>query len=147
MIGPRRVSKAKRRPGLASVTTVVVGHQRSTVNEKALKADFAHVWRWESGRIAEAWLFGDSAAVAAALRSGQKRMAEEACESVAATRPADAVVAVTYAQVLASDEQRAEALAVLDKASAAVKSASELYFIASQYTAAPGSTANRPVKR
>jgi ketosteroid isomerase-like protein len=47
---------------------VVVGHETFSVNERSLTSDFAHVWRWEAGEIVEAWFFGDSAPIAAALR-------------------------------------------------------------------------------
>jgi ketosteroid isomerase-like protein len=47
---------------------VVYGHQTSTVNGHSISADFAHIWRWDAGEIAEAWFFGDSAQVAAALQ-------------------------------------------------------------------------------
>ena len=45
----------------------VFGHETSTVNGMSLSSDFAHVWRWEEGEIAEAWFFADSAAGVRAL--------------------------------------------------------------------------------
>jgi ketosteroid isomerase-like protein len=47
---------------------VVLGHQSATVNGTKINADFAHVWRWEAGAIAEAWFYGDAPQVAAALQ-------------------------------------------------------------------------------
>ncbi|MDB5328594.1 MAG: hypothetical protein JWM57_4163 [Phycisphaerales bacterium] len=75
-----------------------------------------------------------TATVAEALRSGQKRMALDAFETVAAARPTDPVIASAYAQVLAADEQRSAASTALEKAAAAAQTAPQIYFIASQYS-------------
>jgi ketosteroid isomerase-like protein len=47
---------------------IVLGHESYSVDGTAITHDFAHVWRWESGEIVEAWFYGDGAQVAAALR-------------------------------------------------------------------------------
>lgn len=73
------------------------------------------------------------AVTADAIRGGQKRLVTDALSDVHTDRPTDPVVASVYAQALAGEDRRADAVGVLDKATAAAKSASELYFLASQY--------------
>lgn len=45
----------------------VLGHVTGKVAGTSIAADFAHFWRWEEGSIAEAWIFGDTAQLAAAM--------------------------------------------------------------------------------
>ena len=75
-----------------------------------------------------------SGGIADVLRSGQKRLVEEAFVQALARRPGDAVLGVTNAQVLVADDQRVDAVASLDHAAAAARFAGELYLIASQYS-------------
>ena len=67
------------------------------------------------------------------LQQGQEAILLEAMHIANLRQPLNVVLAGSYAQVLSADEQRTEAIAVLDHASGA-KSASELYFLSSQYS-------------
>lgn len=46
---------------------VVLGHETSKVNGTAVNSDFAHVWRWENGEIAEVWFYDDPTPAVRAL--------------------------------------------------------------------------------
>lgn len=72
--------------------------------------------------------------VAEVVREGQQRLALDAFAAVSATRATDPVIASAYAQLLTADDQRAEAGRVLEKAVAAAKSGSELYYLSSQFS-------------
>lgn len=75
-----------------------------------------------------------AALVGELLQQGQKQLVQAALHLASGRQPKNVVLASSYAQVLADDEQRTEAIAVLDRAAAA-PSASELYFLSSQYSA------------
>jgi len=72
------------------------------------------------------------------LQQGQKAVLLEAMHIANMRQPQNVVLAGSYAQVLSADEQRTEAIAVLDHAAGAqpphALSASELYFLSSQYS-------------
>ncbi|MGN6728185.1 MAG: tetratricopeptide repeat protein [Tepidisphaeraceae bacterium] len=75
-----------------------------------------------------------AASVAAMLRDGQKQIVQESLQLANAQRPGNVVLASIYAQVLSGDQQNTEAVSVLDRAAAKAQSASELYYLSSQYS-------------
>lgn len=72
--------------------------------------------------------------IANLIRQGQKQPLSSALQRAIAERPGDAVIASSYAQVLSLDEQKPEALSILEHAVQQSKSANELYMLANQYT-------------
>ncbi len=73
-------------------------------------------------------------ATATIVRQGQKQQLLSALQKANAQRPADGVIAGTYAQLLALDEQKPEALEALERAVQQSMSANELYMLANQYS-------------
>src|SRR6185437_2376366 len=72
-------------------------------------------------------------AIAKLLRGGQKQIVQEALQQANNQQPGNVAIAATYAQLLAADQQTADAIATLDHAAADVKSSSELYYLSAQY--------------